>query len=352
MARADRSLVLVAGSGRSGTSLLSGILQRLGMHVPQPEVPKDPSNPRGFAESQWVVDFHTRLLNRADVQVSDGRPVAWAQTAELAMDDAVADQLRDWLGAQLRGNPDVVVKDPRLSWFLPLWRRCAVDLGATPLFVTMLRHPAAVVDSKQRWYGGWQGEVARAGGWLNQTLFTERATRGERRVYLQYEDLLADWTVAVSRLGRVLDVGVIDHAPAPAMQRVHSFVDPSLSRSRTDWGDLRIPDRLRAQCDETWDLVASLAADAPSPADAGDRLDRLRERYIALYEESESIARSSVAAARRPPTAGVVHFPPRGIRMARRIPRPIRRSIPPRVRARIARRLRGRRLPAAAAARG
>ena len=62
---AERSLVLVAGSGRSGTSLFSGILQRLGYHVPQPEVPADATNPRGFAESQWVVDFHTRLLASA-----------------------------------------------------------------------------------------------------------------------------------------------------------------------------------------------------------------------------------------------------------------------------------------------
>ena len=52
-----------------------------------------------------------------------------------------------------------MIKDPRLSWFLPLWRRCAESLGVAPRFVTMLRHPAAVVDSKQRWYGGWQGDV-------------------------------------------------------------------------------------------------------------------------------------------------------------------------------------------------
>src|SRR5207247_7594273 len=48
--RSRRSLVLVAGSGRSGTSLFSGILQRLGFYVPQPEVRADDTNPRGFAE--------------------------------------------------------------------------------------------------------------------------------------------------------------------------------------------------------------------------------------------------------------------------------------------------------------
>ena len=57
-----RTLMLVVGSGRSGTSLFTGIMQRLGFHVPQPEVTADSTNPRGFAEPKWVVDFHTALL--------------------------------------------------------------------------------------------------------------------------------------------------------------------------------------------------------------------------------------------------------------------------------------------------
>ncbi|MGV3563813.1 MAG: hypothetical protein ACO1ON_11075, partial [Nocardioides sp.] len=36
-----RGIGFVVGSGRSGTSTLSGSLQALGMHVPQPEVVAD-----------------------------------------------------------------------------------------------------------------------------------------------------------------------------------------------------------------------------------------------------------------------------------------------------------------------
>ena len=78
--------MLVAGSGRSGTSLFAGIMKRLGYTVPGPEVPADETNPRGFAESQWVVDFHTRLLRRAGVQTADARPSAWAQAARVGLD--------------------------------------------------------------------------------------------------------------------------------------------------------------------------------------------------------------------------------------------------------------------------
>ncbi len=156
-----RTLVLVAGSGRSGTSLIAGILHRLGCRVPAPEVPADETNPRGFAESQWVVDLHAGLLRRARVQTADARPAAWALTAALCLDEGVRAEVRAWLAEQFADGEAIVVKDPRLSWFLPLWSRCAEDLGARTACVTMLRHPGAVVDSKQRWYGARMGEVAR-----------------------------------------------------------------------------------------------------------------------------------------------------------------------------------------------
>src|ERR671914_378348 len=73
---AKRRIVFVVGSGRSGTSTMTGALQTLGMHVPQPEVAADETNPKGFGEPQWVVDFHTELLQRCNVQVSDSRRAA------------------------------------------------------------------------------------------------------------------------------------------------------------------------------------------------------------------------------------------------------------------------------------
>ncbi len=101
-ATADRRLVLVAGTGRSGTSTLAGILRRLGLHVPQPEVGSDSTNPRGFGEPQWVVDFHDELLTDANVQVSDARPLAWERTGELAERPEVQQRLNAWLGSAVR----------------------------------------------------------------------------------------------------------------------------------------------------------------------------------------------------------------------------------------------------------
>ena len=72
-----REMLVVAGSGRSGTSLFTGLTGRLGVHIPKPEVSANRSNPRGFGEPRWLVDYHNELLASVDVGVEDGRPEAW-----------------------------------------------------------------------------------------------------------------------------------------------------------------------------------------------------------------------------------------------------------------------------------
>ncbi len=61
-ASAPKSLLVVAGSGRSGTSLLAGLTGRLGFAIPQPELKANDTNPRGFGEPRWAVAFHKDLL--------------------------------------------------------------------------------------------------------------------------------------------------------------------------------------------------------------------------------------------------------------------------------------------------
>ena len=46
----DKRVVVVAGSGRSGTSTIAGVLKSVGLRIPPPEVPGNRTNPRGFFE--------------------------------------------------------------------------------------------------------------------------------------------------------------------------------------------------------------------------------------------------------------------------------------------------------------
>ena len=84
-----RRLVLVFGVGRSGTSLVTGILGEVGFHVPQPEIKPDETNPRGFGEPKWVVEYHQRLMRKLRVTVFDAPPAAFEVTGRAAEDAAL-----------------------------------------------------------------------------------------------------------------------------------------------------------------------------------------------------------------------------------------------------------------------
>ena len=96
----SRRIVFVVGSGRSGTSTMAGTLRTLGMHVPQPEVVADATNPKGFGEPRWVVDLHAELLQRSNVQVSDARPRAWLDTGTTSGDHATRERVTAWLRSE------------------------------------------------------------------------------------------------------------------------------------------------------------------------------------------------------------------------------------------------------------
>jgi hypothetical protein len=275
-----------------------------------------------------VVDFHARLLKDALVETADARPTAWTEAAVIA-DDRVAEELRAFLAGQLSTSDHVIIKDPRLIWFLPLWRRVAGDLGVTPRFITMLRHPAAVVDSKQRFYGSWKGDVSRAAGWINTMLYTERATREGLRTFVRYEDVLEDWTKVVNRTAERLDLSPVIDATALQIRAADSFVDPALRRSAASWDGMQMPTPLREQADHVWDLLSRLADNdaAGSDDDAAAELDSARDEYVALYQDAEAVAQSSIIAGAK--KAQRKKAQPA---LSRLIPHRVRRRIPARLR--------------------
>ncbi len=296
---APRRAVFVAGAGRSGTSTFSSILQQLGLYVPQPEVASDETNPRGFAESRWVVDFHDALLRAAAVGVADARPQAWEHTKAAARSAQTRGQLDQWLSHEFSTRSDLLIKDPRLSWFLEPWRDAVVRCGATPAYVVMLRPPAEVVGSRERYYGGRLGNVDGMAGWLNMLLHTERATRRSRRTFVRYHDLLDDPVTAVLQAGIKLDLPAAKTLDANDEQRINDFVDPSLRRVRLTWDDVQVPSQLRELAEAVWSVLVKLCEPSGDTSEAHDCLDSLREAYVELYEDAEAMTMSSSRAAAR-----------------------------------------------------
>ena len=294
MSCADRRLVLVLGPGRSGTSALSGALAHSGFVVPDPIAPEE-SNPVGFYEPQWVMDFHLALLKKADVRPLDSDPDAASVVATVLTDPDVRRELRDWLAARLDEHERLVIKDPRLVWFLDLWVEVAAELGQEPGFVMMLRHPSEVSSSRSEFY---QSRMTTAtAGWINVALLAEQITRRSARALVRYPDLTADWRSALTDVQQRLGLR-LEPAPDLRPHPVDAFIDPTLRRREPGWDDTPVPPRLRDLGDTTYRALGALADD-PDSAEPLAAVDTCREAYRALHADSLDVVRHHLMRAKR-----------------------------------------------------
>lgn len=305
-ARTDQrtQVVVVTGSGRSGTSTVAGVLARTGLHVPEPAKPADERNPRGYYESMWVVQFHGELLNELPLRSIDARPEAAELAAAVGSDPEVRERIRSWLRGQL-SHQRLVVKDPRLFWLHEAWHDVAREVGADLSYLSMLRHPLEVAKSRDTAYLGGLDEVLRrrrqvanVAAWVNSTLLAERVTRGLPRAWVRYDDLVADWRAALrpvpGHLGVHLDVDLDD----PAAHPVDDFVDAGLRRSTASWDDAEVPVPLQELAERTWAATGELVAD-PDGAATMARLDALHADYRRYHDGCVAVATDHTAGERR-----------------------------------------------------
>ncbi len=296
----QKSLLVIGGSGRSGTSLLAGLAHRLGYHIPQPELNANETNPRGFGEPRWAVAFHKELLQSVDVTHDDGRPQAWVDTARVKDRKAARDQLTAWLGEQFGISHKVVVKDPRLAWFVGLYSDVAEELSADFGVVTMLRHPAESVRSKELAYGSKVDTNTRMAGWLNMMLHVEERTRGSARALVRYEDLLTRWKPTLAATEKVLPMDLVAGRSEEELAAADALVDPQLRRTERSWDGFDVPESLCELAERAYAALEASAinVDGQAGIDSAADLDELRAAYVALYGQAEMMVRSSLNAAR------------------------------------------------------
>jgi hypothetical protein len=293
----QRQMLVVAGSGRSGTSLFTGLTGRLGVHIPKPEVSANRSNPRGFGEPRWLVDYHNDLLSSIDVVVEDGRPEAWDLTDGLAGDEKALGPLVEWLDQQFGESERIVVKDPRLAWFIQLHRVAAARVGADVRVATMLRHPAEVMRSREIAYGTRTKNTTRVIGWLTLMLGTEVRTRDLPRATVRYDDLLTDWRSTMAAADATVGMSLLERATAEQSEDAGNLVDPTLRRSEAAWESLELPTHVLDLATRTYDTYGRLVGTGPEgQVETRAELDSLREELTAYYDECFDVARNRTGA--------------------------------------------------------
>jgi hypothetical protein len=229
---ADRTAWLVLGMHRSGTSAVTRLLALAGCDLPENLVPEDEHNARGYFEPWKIAVLNDERLRAAgsawdDVFVHPFRPLGRREE-------------RGWLNravelfeAEYGDVRQPLLKDPRVSVLMPLWREALGDLEFAVRCVIPVRHPLAVAGSLAR-RDGFSPEKSVL-LWTAYMLAAEAGSRDLPRAFVSYDALLADWRAAARRLAKA--VGPFPRRLEDSADEIDGFLSPDLRHNAGD-GDL------------------------------------------------------------------------------------------------------------------
>lgn len=223
-----KEIIVIAGMHRSGTSALTGVITKLGVSSPASLIPPSPANPRGYWESKEILRLHEDILNfiGSDWQDWGPWPEGWYKSPAISK---FAESIPGIILEQFGSSSPIVVKDPRLCRLLPVWRLAARKFNFNLKVALPFRSAAEVTESlalRDSLAFRWSQLL-----WLRNLIEAERASRGLRRSFLSYDDLLSNWRSAVDKVSSDLEV-TWPKKPEEASAQVEHFLDESLRRNR------------------------------------------------------------------------------------------------------------------------
>jgi hypothetical protein len=297
--------ILVVGMHRSGTSLLAHIVNLMGAFVGTSAelVPAHPSiNPTGFWERVDVVGEHDHFLQQ--------NGFGWATVANFDVDRIAEERkrelvssLHDIVAGMAHGTMPLVIKDPRLCLFLPVWQ----GLVAAPVHVFVVRDPRKVAASLMASYPDSFTTDFLVALWQKYVQAALAALHGQRVLFVAYTNLLDDAPAQQQRLQHGLQELGASGLSCLSAERLRVEVNARLDRSEPSphahlsAEQQRLFDWLALQCEAEGPVEVADVPAIPSPDAVLVELEKVRRACMRsgwkmAVEDARSRPRSALEA--------------------------------------------------------
>jgi hypothetical protein len=218
---------LILGCGRSGTSLMAGLLSDIGYYQGDRFLTPKVDNPKGFFEDRYINELNERIMSSV-IRFTRIRPLhrvfprialhsnGWMALLPPNVAVQASDRQQQEIVALIQHTP-YCFKDPRLSYVYPAWKPFVTD--AT--MIVVFRHPAEVCVSVMSFFSrrkvGYSPSFIFA-VWLRvHEYILKYAQAGGRWLFVNYRDLLTG--EALSHIETELQTTVNNRVIEPSLNR-------------------------------------------------------------------------------------------------------------------------------------
>lgn len=208
---------------RSGTSAVAGVLQRLGFRAGSNLIEPAFDNSKGFYEDADVVDLNEQMLSSLGLDWTFRGVVGENDLEQSEMTDFKLKATRILKRYQKLGQK-CFIKDPRLSFTLPLWKACAIDLGFSPKCLLVLRDRYAIAQSLMRRNG--IGELESLDLIRGYYLSATQNSITTDTKFVNYSDLISD---SRSFLAELESFFSLNNMTPDIISRVDEFISQTIS---------------------------------------------------------------------------------------------------------------------------
>ncbi|WP_273773282.1 sulfotransferase family protein [Brucella intermedia] len=269
--------IIVLGMHRSGTSVLTRIINILGAELPVNCLGANESNATGHWEPRSLIWLHEHMLHEGGSQWDDWRSFEFARMPA-DRQAHFANEVSRLLREEFDSAPIFVLKEPRISRFVPLYTAAFDTWGVQPKFVLTNRNPLEVAASLCV-----RDKITREYAlliWLRHELDAERATRGYARTFVSYEGMLNDTRPIIDKIVNL--VGDTAFALSEASDNeIDRFLSSRYRHHQIAIEELGSETPVLKWVSETYAALKRLEVDA-NDSRATSVLDRLNAEFDAL----------------------------------------------------------------------
>ena len=202
LTKMNKLALIVLGMHRSGTSMLSGLLNELDLYLGDQLLEASKDNIKGYFENKAIVLENDSFLISLGLDWSNS--LKFSNNIPGYLIDSYKQKIKQLIQTEFKDTDVFVIKDPRLCRLLFLWVDIFNDLNIEPKYLNIIRNPIEVTQSiKTR--DGIQPDLSYL-SWLNHVVEPLQFIEQGKICFTTYDKMLNNSNAELLRLLTELNI--------------------------------------------------------------------------------------------------------------------------------------------------